>query len=77
MFLHLGADVSVYSRDIIGIFDFRLTETQAFAQYLSFARWGSKIVVVEEKTKSVVVTAKGIYLSPIAKATLARRCYGC
>lgn len=76
MILHLGAEVSVHSEDIIGIFDYRLTETASFAEYLSFAEWNSKVVFVGEKIKSVVITEGQIYMSPISKATLARRCLG-
>lgn len=77
MILHLGAEVSVHLSSIIGIFDYRLTETASFAEYLSFAKWNSKVVFIGDTIKSVVITAGMIYMSPISKTTLARRCSSC
>jgi len=73
MFLHLGAEVSVYAGDIIGIFAYRLTEFDFFKEFLSFSKWNNQVLILEGKTKSIVITDNNIYLTPVSQATLVRR----
>ncbi|MDD4657514.1 MAG: DUF370 domain-containing protein [Eubacteriales bacterium] len=73
MFLHLGAEVSVYGGDIIGIFDYRLSEFDSFKEFLTFSEWNSQVVILEGKTKSIVITDGKIFLTPVSRATLVRR----
>jgi hypothetical protein len=73
MFLHLGAEVSVYGGDIVGIFDYRLSEFESFQEFLTFSQWNSEIVTLEGKTKSIVISQGKIYLTPVTPSTLVRR----
>lgn len=73
MFLHLGAEVSVYAGDLIGILDYRLSEFDSFKEFLAFSEWNSQVVILEGKTKSIVITDGKIYLTPVSRATLVRR----
>ncbi|MDD2282655.1 MAG: DUF370 domain-containing protein [Eubacteriales bacterium] len=73
MFLHLGAEVSVYAGDVIGIFDYRLSGFDSFKEFLAFSKWSSQVFVLEGKTKSIVITNDKIYLTPVSRATLVRR----
>lgn len=80
MFLHLGNDHVVRSRDVIGIFDIENTSTtQRTREYLKTAqRQGQVVNVTDELPKSFVVcrTAQGetaVYLSQISVATLKKR----
>ena len=75
MYLHLGADVAIRSKDIIGIFDYKLVDHDSFKEFMEGADWAGNIVeVLESSAKSVVVTDKKVYLAPVSKATLVRRC---
>jgi len=73
MFLHLGAEVSVYGGDIIGIFDCRLLKFDSFQEFLAFSQWTSEIITLEGKTKSIVISDGKIYLTPVTPSTLVRR----
>lgn len=73
MFLHLGADVSIYSDEVIGIFDIKLVSSPTFREFLDVARWNDSIHIIDRKSKSIVITEKGVYYSPVSRATLARR----
>lgn len=73
MFLHLGAEISVYGGDIVGIFDYRLMECDSFQEFLAFSLWTSDIITLEGKTKSIVISSEKIYLIPVTPSTLVRR----
>ena len=73
MYLHLGSEVSVYSGDIIGIFDYELSKTPSFQEFIHGAEWQNIIHTLEGKTKSVVVALDKIYYSPVSRATLVKR----
>ncbi len=75
MFLHLGGDVVINSKKIIGIFDMDTsTVNKATRDYLSKAEKDKKIIYVNyELPKSFAVTQDGIYVSPLNTATLLKR----
>lgn len=73
VYLHLGSEVSVYSGDIVGIFDYKLADSAGFREFLNFAQWNKSIHRVEGNPKSIVLTDKNIYFVPVSRATLARR----
>lgn len=79
MFLHLGENVVVPIKDIIGIFD--LETTMYSSDTIQFLRLAEEDGFVEritnEKPKSFVIAEVNkkskIYLSPISSVTLAKR----
>ncbi|HLW61222.1 MAG TPA: DUF370 domain-containing protein [bacterium] len=76
MYLHLGGDVVVPIREIIGIFDSRLLEGNEDNQrFVEIARTQGRIrsEVPPEGRKAVVVTTSGVYTSAISSLTLQKR----
>lgn len=79
MFLHLGENVVVPIKDIIGIFDMETTMySQDTIQFLRMAEEDGFVErIAEDKPKSFVVAEVNkkskIYLSPISSTTLCKR----
>lgn len=75
MFLHLGEDTVVNSKEIIGIFDMDTsTVSKVTRDFLNKAEKNKKIVYVNyELPKSFVVTRNKIYVSPLNATTLLKR----
>lgn len=75
MYLHIGEDRVLNSRDIIGIFDMDTsTVNKATRTYLNQAEKNNKIVYVNyELPKSFIVTGDKIYVSPLNTSTLKKR----
>lgn len=75
MFLYLGGDVVVPVKEIVGIFDLRLRVSPVTREFLNVARDEGifKVVVGDERAKSLVVTTREVYLSPVSCHTLKRR----
>ena len=79
MFLHLGENVVVPIKDIIGIFDLQTTmyssDTSAFLRMAEEDGFVERIS--KEKPKSFVIAEvikmSKIYLSPISSSTLTKR----
>ncbi len=81
MFLHLGENVVVPIKDVIGIFDI---ETSMYSsdtiQFLRMAEEDGFVErITKEKPKSFVIAEVNkkskIYLSPISSSTLTKRTY--
>lgn len=70
MFLHLGADVMVYLNDIVAIISTRQTAENPLKDLKSPLRI---IQVSPQAPKSLVITRKAIYKSPISSSTLLKR----
>lgn len=75
MYLHLGQDVIVHTREILGIFDLDTASLSKHTRdYLARAEKGRRVVNVSlELPKSFIVTAHKVYISPISAATLLKR----
>lgn len=75
MYLYLGGDTAVLSKDIIGIFDMDTsTVNKATRDYLSKAEKEKRVVYVNyELPKSFIVTDKKVYVCPLNTATLLKR----
>lgn len=79
MFLHLGENVVVPLKDIIGIFDLQTTMYSSDTiQFLRMAEEDGFVErITEEKPKSFVIAEvdkmSKIYLSPISSSTLTKR----
>ena len=79
MYLHLGQDYVVHTRDIIGIFDIDTSSvakhTRAFLRHAE--EEGAVVTLSDELPKSFVVADfpdDTVFISPISARTLQRRC---
>jgi len=75
MFIHLGGDTVVLAKEVIAILDYSKPETKKkIDPFLEgIIAEGNLIWVSEELTKSIIITNKYIYGSPISSVTLNRR----
>lgn len=76
MFLHLGGEVVVHKKDIIAIFDLRTRKSAITGEFLKNVQEDGAVEYISDgdKAKSFVVTDDRVYFSPIACATLRKRC---
>ncbi|MDE5964716.1 MAG: DUF370 domain-containing protein [Eubacterium sp.] len=76
MYIYLGGDIAISTKDIIGIFDMDTsTVNKATRDYLSKAEKEKKVVYVNyELPKSFIVCRDKIYVCPLNTATLLKRC---
>ena len=79
-YLHLGGDVVVRTRDIVGIFDMeKTTESVISRRFLADAEKGGRVYTVSyELPKAYVVVAEEdgsetVYITQVSAATLRRR----
>ena len=76
MYLHLGADTVVRTRDIVAVFDMdRATVNATSRKFLATAEKKKKVVnVSDDLPKSFVVCADGrVLISAVSSQTIARR----
>lgn len=78
MYLHLGQDYIVNTRDIVGIFDLdSCSVAKKTRDYLNHAeKEGAVVSLSDELPKSFVITdfpQETVFLSPISAKTLQRR----
>ena len=76
MFLHLGNDVSVRMSEILSIHDsavFLSGENQAYLESMGKKHAIEDSNCLLKNAKSLVITEKKIYFSPISSMTLKRR----
>ena len=80
MYLHLGQDISVNKKYIVGIFDLENTSTSKITrEYLKKITKSEKVINVSDEDlprSFVVVCEKGeekVYISPISSQTLLKR----
>ncbi|CAM3880917.1 DUF370 domain-containing protein [Bacillus subtilis] len=72
MYIHLGDDFVVSTRDIVGIFDFKAKMSPIVEEFLKKQK--HKVVPsVNGTPKSIVVTVQNIYYSPLSSSTLKKR----
>ena len=79
MFLHLGNNVLVNSKDVIGIFDIdNVTVTKNSREFLNTAEKNGEVInVTYELPKSFILTNKNkenkLYISQLSVSTLKKR----
>jgi hypothetical protein len=75
VFLYLGGDVVVPVKEVVGIFDLRLRVSPVTREFLNVARDEGifRVVAGDERAKSLVITSRRVYLSPVSCHTLKRR----
>lgn len=80
MYLHVGGDVVVAVRDIIGIFDMEKTTVSRLTRsFMTMAEEDGFVMTVgDDLPKSYVISAENnryvVYVTPISAATLRKRC---
>lgn len=79
-FLHLGGDVVVRTRDIVGIFDMeKTTESSISRRFLADAEKGGRVYTVSyELPKAYVIVSEKdgtetVYITQVSAATLRQR----
>lgn len=76
MYLHLGADTVVRTRDIVAVFDMdRATVNATSRKFLAAAEKKKKVVnVSDDLPKSFIICADGrVLISAVSSQTIARR----
>ena len=79
MYLHLGGDVCVRTKDIVAVMDMETSSTSKITrEFLKITQKNSEVVSVnEDLPKSyVIVNTNGrttVYISPISSQTLVKR----
>lgn len=75
MFIHLGGQIVVRTKEVIAILDYGNNESQKKLQsFIDFFQDQEKVVwISKDETKSIVITDQTIYGSPISSLTLNRR----
>ena len=78
MYLNIGNDMSVRSKNIIGIFDMDNTSTsRRTREFLDKAEAEGKVVPCDDLPKSFIVTteygSERVYLTTLSSATLEKR----
>jgi extracellular matrix regulatory protein B len=75
MFLHVGADVVVSLKRVVGIFDLKSSQmAEATREFLAMSHREQKVTdIAGGEAKSMVLTDSEIYLSPISSLTLMKR----
>lgn len=76
MYIYLGGDIAISTKDILGIFDMDTsTVNKSTRDYLSSAEKNKKVIYVNyELPKSFIVCNDKIYVCPLNTATLLKRC---
>lgn len=76
MYIYLGGDIAISTKDILGIFDMDTsTVNKSTRDYLSNAEKNKKVINVNyELPKSFIVCKEKIYVCPLNTATLLKRC---
>lgn len=77
MFLHLGADVVVSLKRVVAIIDLKSSQTAASTRDFVARSQRAKAVVdvAGGDAKSLVLTEREVYLSPISSLTLMKRAH--
>lgn len=75
MYLNIGEEVVINSKNIIGVFDMDTsTVNKATRDYLSKAEKDKKVIYVNyDLPKSFIVTENKIYVSPLNTSTIFKR----
>lgn len=75
LFLHLGEDIVLQTKEIVAIIDSNLAEeSEILKEFIDVNNKKNNIVHISDGTvKSIVVTENKVYFSPLTAVTLKRR----
>ncbi|KMY21374.1 extracellular matrix/biofilm biosynthesis regulator RemA family protein [Bacillus pumilus] len=72
MYIHLGDDCVVSTREIVAIVDYKMRSSSVVEEFL--LKHERQIILLSQGTpKSIVVTTKSVYYSPLSSSTLKKR----
>jgi hypothetical protein len=75
LFIHIGDDHVIQSKDVVSIIDHSLVSSSSIIEEMIFNQRKNKQVVETEdnQAKSIVITDDFIYFSPLSVITLKKR----
>ena len=75
MYLHLGGEKIIRSKELIGIFDLSVEKSsKLFKEFITYYKENNLITAIsDEEPKSLVITENNLYYSPVSPATLRKR----
>jgi hypothetical protein len=73
MFIHIGGDTVVSTKEVISILDHQTVKSSKINKAFLHGKRNTVVDHSEEETKSYVITQDAIYCSPISSLTLKRR----
>lgn len=74
VFIHVGGDTIIEQRRLIAILDAQIRDAPATREFLATARRHPGVEdVTGGEAKSIIVTDRRVYLSPVSPLTLKRR----
>jgi len=76
LYIHLGSDVLINKKKIVAIIDLEtVTDSKINKEFLNNIKNSNKINYISEKgnEKTLIITVKEYYLSPISSITLLKR----
>lgn len=74
MYIHLGGETVIRSRELVAILDLSGEKSEDAASFFADESQLNAVQKIgEEESKSLVVTTTGYYLSPVSTATLKKR----
>lgn len=73
MYLHIGEDILVKTNDIIAILDKKMLQSSPIIDEFLEKKVDEISHLTKNSVKSIVVTDKQVYYSPLASVTLKRR----
>ncbi|WEK54248.1 MAG: DUF370 domain-containing protein [Candidatus Cohnella colombiensis] len=77
MYIHLGGEKLIRSSQLIAIFDISIEQSSKLSkQFVQHAQSNREVETIgEEDPKSIVITEKKVYYSPISTTTLKKRAH--
>ena len=75
MYLHLGSNCVVSAQDMIAIINLSFLESAEINERIERAREEKRLINISEKgkEKSLIISDKNVYISPISSTTLYKR----
>ncbi len=73
MYLHIGDDILVHTDEIVAILDKKLLESSPILAEFLQQKAEVTLHLAKKSIKSIVVTTKHVYYSPLASVTLKKR----
>lgn len=73
MYLHIGDDILVHTDEIVAILDKKLLDSSPILAEFLQQKAEVTLHLAKKSIKSIVVTTKHVYYSPLASVTLKKR----
>ncbi|MBD1379867.1 extracellular matrix regulator RemB [Metabacillus arenae] len=73
MYIHLGDNFVVPSREVVMILDYYSSQASPFYQEFMDRQKSQFVHLSQSEPKSIVITTEHIYFSPLGSSTLKRR----